>query len=57
MKEIIEEIKLLDVGKMEEDVSLKKYTTYRCGGTARCIIYPKNVKSLINLNVFSSIYL
>ena len=52
MKEIIEEIKLLDVGKMEEDVSLKKYTTYRCGGTARCIIYPKNVKSLINLLSF-----
>ena len=52
MNEIIEEIKLLDVGKMEENVSLKKYTTYRCGGNARCIIYPKNIKSLVNLLSF-----
>ena len=52
MNDIIEEIKLLDVGKMEENVSLKKYTTYCCGGNARCIIYPKNVKSLSNLLSF-----
>jgi len=52
MNEIIEEIKLLNVGKMEENVSLKKYTTYRAGGNARCVIYPKNVKSLVNLLLF-----
>ena len=52
MNEIIEEIKLLNVGKMEENVSLKKYTTYRAGGNARCIVYPKNTKSLVNLLSF-----
>ena len=52
MNEILEEIKLLDVGKMEENVSLKKYTTYRAGGNARCIVYPKNTKCLISLLTF-----
>ena len=52
MKEIIEEIKLLDVGKIEENVSLKRYTTYRCGGNARCVVYPRDIKSLINLLSF-----
>ena len=46
MKDIIEEIKILDVGKVEENVSLKTCTTYRAGGTARCIVYPKNIRSL-----------
>ena len=49
MDEILEEIHLLDVGKMEEKVSLKNYTTYRAGGTARCIIYPKSIRSLSTL--------
>ncbi len=52
MKEIIEEIRLLDVGKVDEDVSLKKLTTYRCGGNAKCVVYPKNIKSLVNLLSF-----
>lgn len=49
MNDIIEEIKALDIGKIEENVSLKKYTTYCCGGEARCIIYPKNIKCLVDL--------
>ena len=52
MKDIIEDIKLLNVGKIEENVSLKKYTTYRAGGNASCVVYPKNVKSLITLLSF-----
>ena len=52
MNDIIEEIKILNVGKMEENVSLKKYTTYRAGGNARCIIYPRNVKCLADLLTF-----
>ena len=36
-------------GKVEENVSLKKYTTYCVGGTARCIFYPKNTNSLIKV--------
>lgn len=49
MKDIIEKIKKSGIGKVEENVSLKKYTTYRVGGEARCIVYPKNVESLIKL--------
>ena len=49
MKRIIQQIKDMDIGKVEEDVSLKKYTTYRAGGIARCIVYPKNVSKLVEL--------
>lgn len=49
MKDIIEEIRLMDIGKIEENVSLKKCTTYRTGGVARCIVFPKNVRSLSTL--------
>ena len=49
MEEIIEKIKGLEVGKVEENVSLKKYTTYRVGGIARCIVYPKSTNSLVKL--------
>ncbi len=49
MDRIIELIKDKKIGKVEENVSLKKYTTYRAGGTARCIVYPKNINKLIDL--------
>ena len=49
MNDIIEEIKIMDIGKMEENVSLKHYTTYRAGGNARCIVYPKSIKALSTL--------
>lgn len=49
MKDIIEMIKKSGIGKIEENISLKKYTTYRVGGVARCVVYPKNVESLIKL--------
>lgn len=49
MDEIIEIIKDKNIGKVEENVSLKKYTTYRAGGTARCVVYPKNTNKLIEL--------
>ena len=49
MDEIIEIIKNKNIGKIEENASLKKYTTYRSGGTARCVVYPKNVDKLIDL--------
>ena len=49
MDEIIEIIKDKNIGKLEENVSLKKYTTYRAGGTARCVVYPKNTNKLIEL--------
>lgn len=49
MDEILERIEDLNLAKIEKNVSLKKYTTYRCGGTAKCIIYPKSVDSLIEI--------
>lgn len=49
MEDIIEEIKSSNIGRMEENVSLKKYTTYRVGGVARVIVYPKDIPSLVNL--------
>lgn len=49
MNDVIEKIKKMDIGEVEENVSLAKYTTYRSGGTARCIVYPKTPKTLIKL--------
>lgn len=49
MDEIIQEIKNKNLGKIEENVSLKKYTTYRVGGVARCIVYPRDINSLVLL--------
>lgn len=49
MKEIIDFIKKNGIGKIEENASLKKYTTYCSGGIARAIVYPKNVDMLVKL--------
>ena len=49
MDSILEVLKDLDIGKIEENVSLKKYTTYRVGGIAKCIVYPRNVTCLVKL--------
>ena len=46
---IISEIEKLDIGRVEENVSLSKYTTYRVGGTALALVYPKSVKKLVSL--------
>lgn len=49
MKEVIEQIKQLGIGKIEEHISLSKYTTYKTGGTASCIVYPKDIEKLVCL--------
>ena len=49
MKDFIEIIKEREIGKYIENVSLKKFTSYKVGGIARCVVYPKNVKKLIEL--------
>ncbi len=49
MNEFIDLIKEREIGKVIENVSLKKYTSYKVGGNARCVVYPKNVKKLIEL--------
>ena len=52
MMSIAQRIKTLNIGKVEENVSLIKYTTYRCGGNAKVIVYPKNTNCLITLLYF-----
>ena len=49
MKDKIADLKNLNIGKIEEDASLKKYTTYCVGGTCSCIAFPKNTECLIKL--------
>jgi len=49
MKEFIEEVAKANIGKVEQDVFLSNYTTYKVGGLARCIVYPKNVDKLVEL--------
>lgn len=46
---VISEIEKLDIGRVEANVSLSKYTTYKVGGTALALVYPKSVKKLISL--------
>lgn len=49
MKELIKKIEDRELGRVEQNVSLAYYTTYKVGGTARAIVYPKNVACLISL--------
>ena len=49
MNEVIQNIKRENIGRIEENISLKKYTTYKVGGKARCVVYPKNVDKLVRL--------
>lgn len=45
----IDEIKKLKLGKIIENVDLKKYTTYKIGGIAKLLVIPDNVDCLIKL--------
>lgn len=47
--ELIEQIKQMNIGKIETNISLSKYTTYRVGGKASLIVSPKNTQKLITL--------
>jgi len=49
MMDFLEEVIKSGIGKVEQDVFLSHYTTYKVGGLARCIIYPKNVGKLVEL--------
>ncbi len=49
MRNVLETIESENIGKYEENVSLKKHTTYKVGGKATIIVYPKNVDCLIKL--------
>ena len=49
MKEFLEEVEKNNIGKIEKEVFLSKYTTYKVGGLCSCVIYPKDVKKLVKL--------
>lgn len=49
MKELRKELKLEDYGKVLKNVSFKDYTTYRAGGKAKWMVFPKNVDALVEL--------
>lgn len=49
MNEFLEIIKRSDLGKIEENVSLSKHTTYKVGGKATLMIHPKTTDQLIQI--------
>ena len=50
--ELYELIEQLNVGRCEKDVPLSKHTTYKVGGKAKVMVYPKSVDRLIKLMKF-----
>ena len=42
----IDIIKEREIGKYIENASMKRFTSYKVGGVARCVVYPKNTKKL-----------
>lgn len=48
-KEHIEMIEEAGIGKCDKDVPISKHTTYKVGGKAKLMVYPKNVDCLIKL--------
>ena len=49
MNDVIEFIKDNNIGKYDEDVSLKKHCTYKVGGNCKLMVYPKDTYKLIAL--------
>ena len=46
---MIEELRMLECGKILENVDMKKYTTYKAGGKAKLMVFPKDIDDLIKL--------
>lgn len=49
MKDVLNEIEKANIGKVEKKVSLSRYTTYKVGGIALGVVYPKNIRGLVKL--------
>lgn len=45
----IEFIKKQELGSFKENVSFKTLTTYKTGGTARLVVFPNNIDSLVEM--------
>lgn len=49
MRSLIDLIKKEKLGTYKENVSFKKLTTYKTGGTARLVVFPSSISSLIRI--------
>ena len=49
MDQILDSLEDMNIGKIERNVSLDKYTTYRVGGVCDALVYPKDVSCLRKL--------
>lgn len=49
MQEFLNEVEKQEIGKILKDEFLAQHTTYKVGGLASCIIYPKNIEKLVIL--------
>ena len=49
MENVINEIMNLKIGDVIVNANLSKFTTYKVGGIAKLLIYPKNTSKLIEL--------
>lgn len=49
MRSFIQEVTEKNIGRVEKNVFLSKYTTYKVGGMAKYIIYPKDATKLVEL--------
>lgn len=49
MNDVIKKIEKDEIGKYIENISLSKYTTYKVGGIAKLVVFPKNIDKLILL--------
>ncbi len=46
---MIENIKNMNIGLVYENIDLKKYTTYKVGGTGRLLVIPDTIEKLVEL--------
>lgn len=46
---MIKELNELKCGEIKEHVDMRKYTTYKAGGKAKLMVFPKNIDQLIKL--------
>lgn len=49
VKEIVSDLKKMNIGKIIEDVPLKNYTSYKAGGICRIMVFPKDISALVKL--------
>ncbi len=49
MEEIIKYIRENNIGRYQENINLKEFTTYKVGGIGRLLVYPSNEKKLVLL--------